>query len=81
MKRGEKHMHQFYIVGHVKRSAEEFLAQVGAVPVGSRSGRPVEEIGESASTLLQAKEAMKRLAIVMGAKIRARGGMVYDVDM
>ena len=75
------HMHQFYIVGHIKRSAEQFLAQVGAIPVGSRSGRAVEEIGETASTLLQAKQALKRLAVVMGAKIRARGGMVYDVEM
>lgn len=74
-------MHQFYIVGHIKRGSEAFLAQVGAVPVGSRSGRSVEEIGETANTLLQAKGALRRLAIVMGAKIRARGGMVYDVDM
>ena len=75
-------MRSFYIVGHIKRhEPAAFLAQVGAIPVGSRSGRAVEEIGESASTILQAKEALKRLAIVMGAKIRARGGSVYDVDM
>lgn len=75
-------MHSFYIVGHIKRpEPSTFLAQVGAIPVGSISGRAVEEIGETASTLLQAKEALRRLAIVMGAKIRARGGSVYDVDM
>jgi hypothetical protein len=75
-------MHSFYIVGHIKRhEPAAFLAQVGAIPVGSVSGRAVEEIGETASTLLQAKEALKRLAIVMGAKIRARGGSIYDVDM
>ena len=74
-------MRSFYIVGHIKRHATTFLAQVGAIPVGSSSGRAVDEIGETASTLLQAKEALKRLAIVMGAKIRARGGSVYDVDM
>jgi hypothetical protein len=76
------HRVHFYIVGHIKRyQATSFLAQVGAVPVGSRSGRAVEEIGEAAATLFQAKQALRRLAIVMGAKIRARGGMVYDVDM
>jgi hypothetical protein len=75
-------MQSFYIVGHIKRcEPSAFVAQVGAVPVGSRSGRSVEEIGEVAGTLLQAKEALRRLAIVMGAKIRARGGTIYDVDM
>lgn len=75
-------MHSFYIVGHIKRyEPSTFLAQVGAVPVGSRSGRAVEEIGETASSVLQAKEALKRLAIVMGAKIRAKGGTIYDVEM
>ena len=75
-------MHSFYIVGHIKRhEPSTFLAQVGAIPVGSRSGRAVDEIGETANTLLQAKEALRRLAVVMGAKIRRRGGTVYDVDM
>ena len=75
-------MQSFYIVGHIKRhEPAAFLAQVGAVPAGSRSGRAVEEIGEVASTLLEAKEALRRLAIVMGAKIRARGGTIYDVEM
>ena len=75
-------MQSFYIVGHIKRYQDSaFLAQVGAIPVGSRSGRAVDEIGETASTLLQAKEALRRLAIVMGAKIRRKGGAIYDVDM
>jgi hypothetical protein len=73
---------QFYIVGHIKRyETSTFLAQVGAIPVDSPSGRAVEEIGETAGTILQAKEALKRLAVVMGAKIRARGGTIYDVEM
>lgn len=73
---------QFYIVGHIKRcEPSTFIAQVGAIPVGSRSGRSVEEIGEAASTLFQAKSALRRLAVVMGAKIRAKGGSIYDVDM
>lgn len=75
-------MRSFYIVGHIKRhEPSSFLAQVGAVPVGSRSGRAVDEIGETAASVLEAKEALRRLAIVMGAKIRARGGDIYDVDM
>ena len=75
-------MSSFYIVGHIKRfESSHFLAMVGAVPVGSKSGRAVEEIGETADTLLQAKEALRRLAVVMGAKIRNKGGEIYDVDM
>ena len=75
-------MQSFYIVGHIKRyEPSTYLAQVGAVPVGSRSGRAVDEIGETAATLLQAKEALRRLAVVMGAKIRKKGGSIYDVEM
>ena len=73
---------RFHIVGHIQRpDASRFLALVGAVPVGSRCGRAVEEIAETASTLQQAKEALRRLVVVMGAKIRARGGTIDDVDM
>ena|SRR5260370_29375732 len=73
---------EFRVSGQVQRyGPSKFAVTVESYRIGDGfSQQPVDTLAEMCSTVFEAQDALRRLLVTLGAKIRERGGVVLTVE-
>jgi hypothetical protein len=78
----QKAVAEFHVFGRIQRyGPTKFAVMVESFPV--RDGRdrlPVDVLAEMCPTVLEARDALRRLTVTLGTRIRDRSGEVVTVE-
>jgi hypothetical protein len=73
---------EFHVFGRVQRyGPSKYAVVVESFP--TREGRdrlPLDVLAEMCPTVLEARDALRRLTVTLGTRIRGRGGEVVTVE-